>query len=160
MNEENRGYGWGVWLLVENEWFKTHIEHPAHITIMCNMTETDAMELYKTIGEFVGLKYIAECNYKCHLFCDKSYSNDDPFKYSSGFNCMLNEWNIFRRICENYLKYNPSFGSFSVNPHLTYNYSKDINGVKYMNLEHSTYLSCRLVIADIRNMSPSLWNST
>jgi len=151
------GYGWGVWLLVEDDELNSIMNHPTHITIMCNMSKDDAVKLYRNLSEICGENHIALCNNLCERFEGTGYSKDEPFKHCSGYYCMVEMWNIISHFCEKRLKYDSSFGSFSKNPHITYCYSDDFQKTQFLNLKKRKYLNCKLVVADIRADNPAKW---
>ena len=158
MNSQNiEGYGWGVWLLVEDEELNSIMYHPTHITIMCNMVKDDAVKLYKDLSELCRINHIALCNNICQKFEGTSYTEDEPFKFASGYYCEVEMWNIIRHYCKNLLKYDKKLGSFSEKPHITYCYSNNEHNIRYYNLEKRKLLKCKLVIADIRNANPHKW---
>ena len=158
MNIENIGYGWGVWLLIEDGKFQNIIPHPAHITVMCNMERYDAIKLYKDITDICGELHIVLCNNICERFENMEYSKQDPYPFSSGYYCDIEMWNIISYYCKKRLKYDPSLGSFSKRPHITYCYSNDFQNVKLLNLKNRKYLKCKLVVADIRDPEPCKWS--
>ena len=51
------GYGYGVWLVVKDSKIQTIVDqnntkpHLAHITVMCNMSDTDAFKLSKQLKD-------------------------------------------------------------------------------------------------------------
>lgn len=158
MNIENiQGYGYGVWLLVEDDELNSIMNHPTHITIMCNMTKSDAVKLYVTLMEICGKKHVALCNNICENFEGTGYSKDELFKYCSGYYCEVEMWEIISYYCKQRLKYDPTLGSLSERPHITYCYSNNFENIKLLNLKNRKYLKCKLVIADIRNTDPSKW---
>lgn len=160
MFQNINGYGFGVWLLVENDELNSIMNHPTHITIMCNMTEDDAVKLYRNLSEICGENHIALCNNLCERFDETGYSKDEPFKHCSGYYCMVEMWNIISHFCEKRLKYDSSFGSFSKKPHITYCYSDDFQKTQFLNLKERKYLNCKLVVADIRADNPAKWTYT
>jgi hypothetical protein len=40
------GYGYGIWLRIENNILKSLAKHQPHITVMCNMTKENATILF------------------------------------------------------------------------------------------------------------------
>ena len=102
-------------------------------------------------------QHIALCNNICENFKGTGYSKDEPFKYCSGYYCEVEMWQIISRFCKKRLKYDPTLGSLSERPHITYCYSNDFQNVKLLNLKNRKYLKCKLVLADIRNSDPSKW---
>tara|TARA_B100000963_G_C22601203_1_gene660312 strand:+ start:512 stop:997 length:486 start_codon:yes stop_codon:yes gene_type:complete len=154
---ENNGYGWGIWLLIDDAELNSIISHPVHITIMCNMTKHDAMQLYRHLMEITNKDHIALCNNKCVSLDKSNYSENDLFNYSSGYYCEVEMWDIIKQYCKKRLKYDPTLGHFSEKPHITLCYSKDIQTTKYVNLKKIKYLKCTLVIADIRSHNPEFW---
>jgi hypothetical protein len=158
MNIENIGYGWGVWLLVEDDELNSSMSHQAHITVMCNMERDDAIKLFLDITDICGELHIALCNNTCERFEGIGYSKNDPYPFSSGYYCDVEMWDIISYYCKKRLKYDSSLGSFSEKPHMTYCYSNDIQKIKYLHLKNKKYLKCKLVVADIRNSEPFKWS--
>ena len=158
MNIENIGYGFGVWLVVEDDELNSSMNHPTHITVMCNMTKYDAIKLHNDITEICGEFHIVLCNNICERFENMEYSKQDPYPFSSGYYCEVEMWNIISYYCKKRLKYDPSLGSFSKRPHITYSYSNDIQNIKLLNLKNRKYLKCKLVLADIRDPEPCKWS--
>jgi len=162
MNIENieniQGYGFGVWLLVEDDELNSNMNHPTHITIMCNMKRDDAVRLYVNLVEICGKQHIALCNNICERFENIGYSKQDPYPFSSGYYCNIEMLNIISYYCKKRLKYEPTLGSFSNRPHITYCYSNDFQNTTLLNLKHRKYLNCKLVVADIRHPNPLKWS--
>ena len=158
MSKNIEGYGYGVWLLVEDDELKLSMDHPVHITIMCNMNKEDAFRLYGNLIEICGKHHITICNNICERFEDTGYSKDEPFKCCSGYYCEVEKWHIISYYCKKRLKYDPTLGSFSSRPHITYSYSNDFEKTNYLNLKHMKYLKCKLVMADIRHPNPFKWS--
>jgi hypothetical protein len=154
----NQDYGWGLWLLVEDEELNSIMKHPTHITIMFNMTYSDAFKLYMSLSHLCGTKHIALCNDKCEEFEGTGYSEDDDYPCCSGYYCIIEMWYIIEKFCKNRLKYDSSIGSFSEKPHITYCYSKCKDDIQYVDLKDKKYLNCKLFIADMRNPYPEQWN--
>ena len=158
MSKNIQGYGYGVWLLVEDDELNSNIHHPIHITVMCNMVKEDAVRLYVNLVEICGKQHIALCNNICERFENIEYSKHDPYTFSSGYYCNVEMWNIISYYCKKRLKYEPTLGSFSNIPHITYCYSNDFQSIKLLNLKHKKYLKCKLVVADIRHPNPFKWS--
>ena len=154
-----KGYGFGVWLLVEDDKVNFNISHPVHITIMCNMDKNDAVKLYTDLLELCGKEYIVYCNNICNKFENTGYSEDEPFTHCSGYYCDIEMFEIIKFYCKKRLKYDSTLGSFSNNPHITYCYSNNPENIEYQNLKSNLYLKCKLVVADIRDSNPVNWKT-
>lgn len=157
MSNKIQGYGYGIWLLVEDDELNSNMSHPTHMTVMCNMTKDDAVKLYINLIEICGKEHIVLCNNICEHFEGTGYSKDEPFRHCSGYYCEVEMWQIISHYCKKRLKYEPTIGSFSNRPHITYCYSNNFQNVKLLNLKNRKYLKCKLVLADIRNPDPSKW---
>ena len=118
------GYGYGVWLVVENlqildAVYKNNKEpYISHVTLMCNMTRDDAIALSD------------EIHGKYDIFVDKTYNlfNNPDEKYSdkdilsaSGFYCRVPLW---EKLIDTAKKYS---GTISEKPHISIAYRTNEN---------------------------------
>ena len=67
------------------------MNHPTHITIMCNMTEEDAIKLYRNLSEICGRTHIALCNNLCERFEDTGYPKDELSNIRKYY-CIIEMW--------------------------------------------------------------------
>jgi hypothetical protein len=159
MIKGNEGYGWGVWLIPEDELLSNMLNHQPHITITCNMEKEIAYEYYNTIKSLYGVEHQILFDSHCDIFKHNKYTNDELYNYCSGYMCSSVIWDKFENIYNSKLNsYVGNYGNFSKNPHLTYSYAKRIQDVIYSNNGKIRELKCKLVIADIRDPEPSKWH--
>jgi len=145
------GYGFGVWLVPTQHVFHPDTTHIPHITVMCNMENSDdAKKLKKIISEKLGNIFVIYLNGKCEQF-GVSYASNDPLM-ATGYFCESEEWQSLKEIVEESgLK-----GSFSERPHLSYCYAKNSKDLK---IKHtlSRPLVCKLEKVDIRGLETERW---
>ena len=144
------GYGYGVWLVIEDDhWVSTN--HIPHITIACYMTFEDACSLYDDI-----LKIMLTPDMRLNVindivdFDDDMYPDDDNNLHAWGYNLTCDFWSIFKSIS---IVYNCNF---SFQPHTSVEYGKDpslFNKIK----PQLSIVNCRLVVADITSDDPKYW---
>jgi hypothetical protein len=149
LNGKSYGYGYGVWLVVKDKMGMFDLKHIPHITIMCYMEKEEAKKLYIDIVQSMGNKFEVKLNNICKLI--PSYKDDEQL-YACGFDCFASDWPLFQKICEKYS------GSFSNNPHLSYNYSQNIEELQYKSFDKDNILECELHIADITDANSINWN--
>jgi hypothetical protein len=143
-----KGYGFGIWIIPNQELSHPKIKHIPHITIMCNvLNKKELDDIYVEIKKKMGNTFIIKLGGDCVEFTSQ-YSND-PLS-ASGFNCTCDKWNELKDICEKY------DGSFSYKPHLSYYYSKNKEDLEYKNTL-SRQLICTLKKADINSEDCTKW---
>ena len=157
----NEGYGWGVWLIPENdELLNNTLNHQPHITITCNMEKEYAYEFFETLKLVYGEKFRLLFDSHCTMFIGGGYNDNDPYNFCSGYLCSSTIWDKFKKMFDKYKESNPELknkGNFSKNPHLTYSYAKKTQDIKYTNCGNTREIVCKLVVADIRASEPSEW---
>ena len=147
---DDNGYGYGVWLVIKDTNILSDIKHIPHVTIMCFMEKEEAIKLYRDIMQSMGITYEINLHNICKLL-PNSYDDDEQL-YASGFDCYATNWSLFQKICEKYS------GSFSYDPHLSYDYSHNITDLKYKNYDNDLILQCELHVVDITHSYPMNWN--
>ena len=141
------GYGYGVWLVPNLPNLLT--PHIPHITIMCNMSKTNACALRKHLVALFGTWIPVQISGKCKLL-PKCYSND-PL-YGSGYDCRYTQQTQIQKICAQF------DGDVAIKPHLTYCYSLKKNGIKFQDRE-SNWVFCSIRVANISGLNPRLWKT-
>ena len=144
------GYGYGVWLIIEDEdWIKTN--HVPHITIACFMKYEDAYCLYSDILDIMMTSLMEfKVIDKPVIFDDKMYPNDDNQLAAWGFNLECDCWHIFRAISIVY------DCNFSPEPHTTIEYNKDKSLFDFKNSPLKT-INCKLAVVNINSDNPNEW---
>lgn len=164
------GYGYGIWLVVENEELQKVTKHIAHITLVCNMNLENAKTLFKKIEEtFLYEIPEVDVELKCDnkegiLFETSMYSSNESnllTKYAWGYYIDHKDLNltcIEDVICK-YMIENDFCGSISPKLHITIDYDQNINSI-IKKLRKSTYeeiLKCSVKLVDIRSAQSMDW---
>ena len=74
------GYGYGVWLVYDNNELPT--KHVGHITIACFMERDEALNLYTNIIDTVGNQEVVRLSGKPIIFDTGFYEHDNNNLYS------------------------------------------------------------------------------
>lgn len=145
------GYGYGVWLVIEDEkWITT--KHTPHVTIACYMTFEDAYSLYDDILKIMLTpKMSLGVSSNIVDFNNDMYPNDDNNLYAWGYNLTCDYWDIFKAISLVY-KCN-----FSLQPHTSVEYRKNRKLFNKIPPPLSK-IQCKLVVADINSNNPDQWS--
>tara|TARA_A100001011_G_C14072699_1_gene740979 strand:+ start:297 stop:785 length:489 start_codon:yes stop_codon:yes gene_type:complete len=115
------GYGYGVWLLVKDSKIQKIVDqnntkpHLAHITVMCNMSDTDAFKLSKQLNDNYKVTVLnrhVNLNGNGHKYSEY----DDNQLYASGYYCVVDRWREITEIAKYYK------GSIPLRPHLSIAY--------------------------------------
>ena len=101
------GYGYGVWLVVQDFNIQRMVRkyntkpHIAHITVMCNMTDTDA---FKLAQELKGNYSATILNRYVHFNknSDKYSDDDNDNLAASGYYCIVDNWREITEIAKYY----------------------------------------------------------
>lgn len=142
------GYGYGVWLRINNSYIKSIVKHPAHVTIMCNMSKKDATTLYNELKIKYGSIYKIYTDGKCYHFND-SYGDKDLLK-ACGYYCEVQNLKKINKTCLNYK------GVIPDNPHIStdYNFKKD----DLLLLDSPNIIdNSLLALVDINSDEPMAW---
>ena len=117
------GYGYGVWLVIKDPTVQEIVDqnntkpHIAHITVMCNMSDTDAFKLSQELKENYSITIL---NRHVNLNGnDEKYSDNDNDLQASGYYCIVDRWRDIIEIAKYYK------GSIPLRPHLSVAYRKD-----------------------------------
>ena len=141
------GYGYGIWLIYDDDELK--MEHIGHITIACFMQKNEAEKLYNELiklGNNVGVTI----NGKSEYYRSSFYEHDTNKICSWGYSGMCTKWTIYKKICERYKC------DFSLIPHTSIEYGLYTNLLKPINIKEKN-LYCRICCADIRSDFPVDW---
>ena len=143
-----KGYGFGIWIVPNQQIFHPETRHIPHITIMCNVLDKNELkEIYDDIENKLGNTFVVNLDGKCVEF-DSHYDNDPLV--ATGYNCSCDKWELLKEICK---KYN---GSFSNDPHLSYYYSENSKDLKFKKTL-SREIICKLKMADINSNDCINW---
>ena len=86
------GYGYGIWLVYDDDRLKT--EHIGHITIACFMERNESIKLYDEIihklGETADIEIIGVPEY----FYSSFYKHDNNKLCAWGYNGKCNKWSF------------------------------------------------------------------
>ena len=157
------GYKYGVWLLV-NEFDITKaiqkyndLPYLAHITVMCQMSQKDAIQLSNKIHGLYNVIINPESSIGYQFFNgpDTQYKTQVDKLVASGFNCHIENWKKIVKIASQYT------GSIPQTPHLSIAYRQNlswnhlpsqINEIKYSIETRSLTFP-----VDIRGNYPEKW---
>ena len=142
-----KGYGFGVWLIPEENQELKFIKHQPHITIMCMMEREDAFKLKDKLSVVMGEEFTAEISRESCVL-GGSYHKEERLK-SSGYKCYVNGWYIAQRVCQVF------GGAFSYDAHLSSHYSEE--GLEMRDLGSDIKVKCRMEVVDIRDDHPKNW---
>ena len=91
------GYGYGVWLVVQDFNIQRMVRkyntkpHIAHITVMCNMNDTDAFKLARELkGTYSGTILNRYVHFNKNS--DKYSHHDNDNLAASGYYCIVDKW--------------------------------------------------------------------
>ena len=101
------GYGYGVWLVVQDFNIQRMVRkyntksHIAHITVMCNMTDTDAFKLARELKDTYSATIL---NRYVHFNKNSDkYSHDHNDNLAaSGYYCIVDKWREITEIAKYY----------------------------------------------------------
>jgi len=162
------GYGFGIWLVVNNDYLRDYIiknnsnPHQSHITIRCNMELNGATQLFekiikiKRIKKNLKVKNISDFV----VFDNKKYSDADNL-VGAGYYVKINNWNKFNNEMKKYK------GTSSPRPHLSLIYRNDIDSLNEYYKNHKEYdlkiqnmckTEYKICLVDIRSDNPLEWN--
>ena len=150
------GYGYGVWLVLQDFPIFKLIErhnvksHTAHITVMCNMDFLSAKSLAQ---ELHGIYHVT-VNNRYKWFCsehDKYLKSDDTL-VASGFICSIDKWKHIINIAKKY------DGDIPKTPHLSVVYREHESGLP-THIETTPLKTTALIFAaDINSDKPYEWS--
>lgn len=145
------GYGYGIWLVYDNEHFIT--SHIGHITVMCFMSEVDARRLYRELREKYPYRISVKINETPHMFAAAFYASDTNKIHSWGYNCESDKWDMFKNVC---VYHN---GDFSPQAHTSIEYNVDPSSFNPIKIEGGTKIvDCDIRLVDIRSDFPVDWH--
>ena len=152
------GYGYGIWLVLNNDFGKNtvskynKIPHTRHVTIMCNMSHNDALNCYNELVQKFGRQVINIS--KVQDFCDQ-YSSNDPYSEAFGWSVSYTDYNEIIKYVQKYK------GTPSLKPHLTAAYGKLLNSeiIDYISKYESTneLINGYISLANITNPYSHQW---
>jgi len=155
------GYGYGIWLLIDNGYLQEHLNHLGHVTLICNMSKDDMVELYKELAVQHEEVNKGDMSYTCVIdekdgviFKSNMYSKTEKELAAWGYNCRIVEDRISEVIteCDNYE------GDIPEKLHLTMEYKIKEEDLTIHNMYNIDSLNCNIVMADIRDDNPKNWN--
>ena len=144
------GYGYGVWLVYNQNVFTQRTPHVGHITIACFMDKNDATTLYNEIIETIDTNFKLTTDGLPILFPINMYKHDKNNLCSWGFNFKCLSLPKLQTICNKYKC------DFSYQPHTSIEYSHNSSDFKPYCIEESTF-KCKVHIVDIRSDFPNDW---
>jgi|SaaInlV_150m_DNA_2_1039686.scaffolds.fasta_scaffold00088_24 hypothetical protein len=147
------GYGYGVWLVYDNNDIINkglHTQHIGHVTIACFMEKKEAYALYRDIEEKMGTNAEIDIYGTPAYYCSSYYEHDTNKLCAWGYNGKCEEWSLYKNICDNYKC------DFSDVPHISKEYNLHTKLLNPFKIEN-TRIKCRLYCADIRSDFPVDW---
>ena len=145
------GYGYGVWLVYNQNVFKDKTSHIGHITIACFMKKDEAKNLYDDIVQNVNTKFKLTTDGIPELFSINFYEHDKNNLCSWGFNFKSTDWPKLQTICNKYTC------DFSHQPHTSVEYNSNALTFKPYYIGESNF-KCKIHLVDIRSDFPDDWN--
>lgn len=98
-NKEKMGYGYAIWLVYNQEIFKT--EHVAHFTVACFLNSISAFDLINDIKDKLGKdRFEIHLNGKPEIYNSDYYREDTTGLSAWGYNGTCNVWDGLRNICK------------------------------------------------------------
>lgn len=155
------GYGYGIWLLIEQAYLQEHLGHLGHVTLICNMSKDDMISLYNVLYEYHKEKYNGDMSYNCVMnelkgviFENNMYSKTDKELAGWGYYCEIEEKRIeeIEKTCKEYV------GDIPGRYHVTMEYKETENELKVYDLLAPEKVKCKIVMADIRDDKPCNWS--
>lgn len=159
------GYGYGLWLMIDE-----HIEtkHISHATLICNMEKEQVNRLYDKINDH--FPYIIPDVYlsierSSVLFDTDMYSNTDDNVMSRqawGYNCNTDDYNLLmiQQLIKEFMIENNVKGSIPPKLHLTMEYGREVSDI-IDNMKNYTHekdvMLCKLKLVNITTDNPSEW---
>jgi hypothetical protein len=143
------GYGYAVWLVYDQEIFKT--EHVAHFTVACFLNSISAFDLTNDIKNKLGKdRFEIHLNGKPEIYSSDYYKEDTTGLFAWGYNGICSVWDGLRNVCN---KYDCCFSDI---PHTSINYEFCKQNLLPTSTTDKT-LSCKLYIADTTSDNPKEW---
>ena len=148
------GYGYGVWLVIQDKTIDSIIKknnikkHTSHVTVMCNMSYSDAIKLSK---EIQGTYKITVCQKYILFNTNEKYSDNDNL-VASGFNCNVENWQEIINIAKKYK------GSTPEKPHLSVVYHEDKNKLPENLTIQNIYTKGSIYPVDINSNYSNEWS--
>ncbi len=142
------GYGYGVWLVYNEDVFPT--EHIGHFTISCFMNHDDALDLYHEITYKYGTNTKIYVDGNSVKFPCGFYEHDTNNLHSWGYKGKCSNWINYKRVCNNYKC------DFSNIPHTSIEYNKNEYALNVKEID-KIELECQVCVVDIRSDNPSDW---
>lgn len=143
------GYGHAVWLVYNQEIFKT--EHVAHFTVACFLNETSAFDLLTDLKDKLGKDTIdIHLAGKPEIYNSDYYSQDTTGLFAWGYNGTSTVWDGLRGICNSY------DCCFSDTPHTSIYYDICLQTLRPLSTTNKI-LSCKLYMADTTSDNPKDW---
>lgn len=151
------GYGYGIWLLIDNGYLQEHLNHLGHVTLICNMSKDDMVELYSELLEKHIKEKNRDMNYTCIIddkkgviFKSNMYSKTEKELAAWGYNCKVLEHKIIAE-CDYYE------GDIPEEYHVTMEYKIKEEELTIHDMFTIESLKCHIVMADIRDDDPKNW---
>ena len=154
------GYGYGIWLLIDNGYLQEHLNHLGHVTLICNMSKDNMKQLYLKLLEQHIKENNSDMNYSCIIddkkgviFKSNMYSKTEKELAAWGYNCKVLEDKIIDVIAEcNYYE-----GDTPEEYHVTMEYKMKEEELTIHDMFTIESLKCHIVMADIRDDEPKNW---
>ena len=141
------GYGYGVWLVYDDDEIKT--EHISHITIACFMKKNEAEKLYAELTKSSD-KAVVNISGTSEYYFSSFYDHDTNKMCSWGYNGSCDKWGMYKKICNKYQC------DFAFTPHTSIEYGMYPKLLKPININDKK-LSCKICCVDIRSDFPEDW---
>ena len=141
------GYGYGVWLVYDDDEIKT--EHISHITIACFMKKNEAEKLYAELTKSSD-KAVVNISGIPKYYFSSFYDHDTNKMCSWGYNGSCDKWGMYNKLCNKYQC------DFAFTPHTSMKYGMFPKLFKPININDKK-LYCKICCVDIRSDFPEDW---
>ncbi len=144
------GYGYAVWLVYNQEIFRT--EHVSHFTVACFLNEISAFDLFIDLKEKLEKDTLnISLNGDSKVFSQDYYTSDTNGLFSWGYNGVCTDWDDIREVCSRH------DCCFSETPHTSIYYDICLETLQPLSTTNKI-IPCKLYMADARNDNPKFWS--
>ena len=161
-----KGYGYGIWIVYDQELFQPVIKHTGHFTVACFMEKEDALNLYVEIMDQMGngvagngvagngvagngVTIDVHKNYE--IYGKNMYEKDENNIYSWGYNGASSKWPMLHKICS---KYDCNFSHII---HTSIQYAKHTHLLEPSYLEENMQINGSIRFVNICSENPKDW---
>jgi hypothetical protein len=166
-----KGYGYGIWIVYDQDIFQptvTKLKHTGHFTVACFMEKEDALNLYVEILDKIGNNLTIHVSKNYEIYEKNMYEKDEndicSWGYNGTSNCngnngtshnngtSSNKWPMLKMVCQKY------DCNFSHQIHTSIQYAKDMAQLTPSYLDQDMTVTGSIHLVNICSADPKDWH--